>query len=673
MSGLAHLPRQANIAQPGSVEVPKDTHMQRTRTITLLTATFLAAAATAQGPPRTTRVVPYPIDLPAGYEDAIQSGTRTVTGQPGAKYWTNYAEYDIAIEVDPKASRISGTAKMTYINRSPDRLSSVIVHLYQDMMKPGQKRTRNIAVTDGFELEEVRIGGKKVRARARDTKLRLRLPKPLNTGDSVTIEIDYAFNIPKAGTAPRMGFEGDKVIYLGYWYPQFAVYDDVNGWVADPYRGNGEFYMGYADYDLAITAPVGYIVRATGVLQNPKDVLTKQSQDRLEQARETRDIVNIVDVDDLDAGDATAQSKSGKLTWKFHAENVRDAAVSLGRTYLWDATHAVVKDKHGAGQDGICMIHAVYEANARNWRRGAEYARHTIEYMSEHVHPYMWPHMTACEGIIGGGMEYPMMTIVGHRGSAGTIAHELIHMWFPMLLGSNEKRYAWQDEGFTSFWTALCRDDFTKKTGGPQRSIAGAGGVIGRGGDVVCMRHGDTYGQDSFGFASYSKTAAILHQLRGLIGDEAFFSGFKQYAREWAFKHPYPYDFFHTFSRVSKQDLEPYFRTWFFEAWQLDHAIAEVSIKGKTTTVHVKDQGRAVHPCIVEVTLADGTKDRKRIDTLTWWQNTEVMLTFSGAAVEVLLDPDVQTIDADRKNNRWRKKGTEDKGEKKPSNRRRGR
>ena len=329
--------------------------MQRTRLIRLLTATLLiaTATATAQSPPRTARVVPYPIDLPAGFEDAIANGTRTKTGQPGEKHWTNYGEYDIAIEVDPKASRIHGTAKMTYINRSPDSLSRLVIHLYQDMMKPGRKRTRDIAVTPGFEPAEARIAGKKVRARARATKLTLRLSSPLASGERRTVEIDYAFDIPKAGTAPRMGYESDKVIYLGYWYPQFAVYDDVNGWVADPYRGNGEFYMDYADYDLAITAPVGYIVRATGVLQNPKDVLTEQSQDRLEEARETREIVNIVDRDDLDAGEATAQSDSGKLTWKFHAENVRDAAVSLGRTYLWDATHAIVKDKHGDGQDGI--------------------------------------------------------------------------------------------------------------------------------------------------------------------------------------------------------------------------------------------------------------------------------------------------------------------------------
>ena len=629
--------------------------MPRTAPFALLAATFFAVSAATQGPPKSARIVPYPIDLPSGFTAAIASGTRTNTGQPGPKYWSNYARYHLAIEVDPQASRLTGKAKMTYVNRSPDTLNAVTIHLYQDMMRAGRQRTRDVVTTDGFELGEVRVGGELVRARARDTKLVLRLPEPMASGAEQTIEIDYAFNIPKAGTAPRMGFEGDKVIYLGYWYPQFAVYDDVEGWVADPYRGNGEFYMDYADYDIEVTAPVGYIVRATGVLQNEQDVLTEKAMERLNQAREQRDVVHIVDADDLDAGAATKAAEGGKLTWKYHAENVRDAAVSLGRTYLWDATHAVIKDKHGPGMDGTCMIHAVFEANAGDWKRGAEYARHTIEYMSAHVHPYPWPHMTACEGVIGGGMEYPIMTIIGGRNPAGTIAHELIHMWFPMLLGSNEKRYAWQDEGFTSFWTTLCRDDFQGRTSGPGRAVLSAAGTIGRGQDVVCMRHGDTYGTDNFGFASYSKTEAILHQLRGLIGDEAFFAAFKQYASDWAFKHPYPYDFFHTFSRVAKQDLEPYFRTWFFEAWQLDHAVSDVSISGTTTTVTIAYQGRAIHPCIVEVTYEDDSKERKTINQQTWWSSREAKLTFSGKATEVVIDPDAQTIDANRDNNRWRK------------------
>lgn len=624
-----------------------------------IVASFLlaafAAAAAAQVPAG-PRVVPYPIDLPPGFESAIAKGTRTREGRPGPKHWTNHAKYTLSAELDPRAARLVGKATMVYENRSPDALDRLVVHCYQDLMKAGAQRTRTVTATNGFELIEARLEGKKVRAVPTDTRLVVRLPQPLPPGGSTTLEIDYAFDVPKAGTAPRMGHEGDKVFYLGYWYPQFAVYDDVEGWVADPHRGNGEFYMGYADYELRITAPVGYLVRATGELQNPEETLTAAARGRLAQAATTREIVRVITKEDHDKGEVTATSADGKLTWRFLAGNVRDAAVSVARTYLWDATHAVVKDKDGPGKDGACTIHAVYEPNSGDWVRAAEYARHTIEFMSARVHPYPWPHMTACEGIIGGGMEYPMMTICGGRQPAGVIAHELCHMWFPMLVGNNEKRFAWQDEGFTTFWTTLCRDDFTKRANGPRRDVLSYAGQVRAGDDVVCMRHADAYGQDDFGFAAYGKPAAVLHQLRGLLGDETFFAAFRRYVADWAYKHPYPHDFFHAFADASKQDLSAYFRTWFFEAWPLDHAIEAVEPKAGRTVVRLIDKGRAVHPCVVEATFADGTTQRQVVPAATWWQGTTATVEFVGEAVAVQLDPEVASLDCARENGAWKAK-----------------
>lgn len=621
----------------------------------LLVLPLLLAATIAQdAPPRAARIVPYPIDLPPAFAAAIAAGTRTTTGRPGEQHWTNYARYRLQAELDPAGARLTGTASMTYVNRSPHALDQLLVHCYQDLMHAGAQRTRTVVPTKGLEIAAVRLAGRTVRAAPRDTRLALRLAAPLAPGDETTVEIDYAFDVPAAGTAPRMGHEGDRVFFLGYWYPQFAVFDDVEGWVADPHRGNGEFYMGYADYELSITAPVGYLVLATGTLQNAEEVLTPRAREALQRAATQRQVVHVIDASDHEAGTVTAPSATGKLTWRFRAENVRDVAVSVARTYLWDATHAVVKDGAGPGQDSTCLIHAVYEPNSGDWVRGAEYTRHTIEYMSAHVHPYPWPHMTACEGIIGGGMEYPMMTIVGGRQPAGTIAHEVIHMWFPMLIGSNEKRYAWQDEGFTSFWTTLCRDDFLQRSNGPRRDVLAYANTVARGGDVVSMRHADAYGGDNFGFASYGKPAAVLHQLRALLGDEAFFAAFRRYAADWAFKHPYPYDFFRTFADVSGQDLEPYFRTWFYEAWPLDHAIAAVTIADGGTTVAIEDRGRAVHPCVVEATFADGTKARQIVPAATWWQSTLATVRFDGSAVEVQLDPDVASLDCVRSNNTWK-------------------
>ena len=633
------------------------------RTIPSLSVLLFCAAVapsqqTAEAPPKSptpARVVPYPIDLPVGFLAAVANGTRTRTGAPGPEHWSDRATYRLEVELDVAQKRLAGRATLTYHNRSPEELERVWIHLYQDLMRPGAQRTRFVEPVGGLDVEAVRVGGQQVRARVFDTRMLVDLDPPLPPGGERTLEIDYAFVVPPAGAGPRMGHEDENVFYLGYWYPQFAVHDDVDGWVADPYRGNGEFYMGYADYELALTVPQGYLVRATGELQNADEVLTETARERLALAAQQREVVHVLDEADLAAGRQTATSPSGKLTWRFRAENVRDVAVSVARTYLWDATHAVVKDKDGPGKDGVAMIHAVYEPDSGDWRRGAEYTRHTIEYMSAHVHPYPWPHMTACEGIIGGGMEYPMMTIVGGRRPAGTIAHEVIHMWFPMLVGSNEKRFAWQDEGFTSFWTTLCRDDFTDRTRGPRRDVLFYGNVVRRGGDVVCMRHADAYGEDDFGFASYSKPAAVLHQLRGLLGDETFFAAFRRYVRDWAFRHPTPYDFFHTFADVAGQDLDWYFRTWLFEAWPLDHAIADVTANGDGTVVTIADVGRAVHPAVVEVTYGDGSKARQTVPVDTWWRGTRAELTFGPDVSEVVVDPDLTSLDRDRDDNRWRR------------------
>jgi hypothetical protein len=624
------------------------------RSTASVVALVLTSLAAAQSAPERPRIVPYPIDLPAAFERAIANGTRTATGRPGPNYWTNTARYRLDVELDPSTAMLSGTAKMTYVNRSPDDLDSLWVHLYQDMRRPGAMRTRFVVPGDGITLREVRVDGKPVRARSFDT--RLVLPVDVAAGGEAEIEIDYAFPVQKEREGPRMGHQDEDVFYLGYWYPQFAVYDDVDGWVADPYRGNGEFYMDYADYDVALTVPQGYLVRATGELQNADEVLTAKEREALAQAREGRDIVHVLDADDLAAGAQTATSPTGKLTWKFHADNVRDFAISAARTYLWDATHAVVKDKDGPGKDGIAMIHAVYQQGTGDWRRAAEYARHTIEFLSAQVYPYPWPHMTACQGIIGGGMEYPMMTIAGGgKRPESLLMHELTHMWFPMLVGSNEKRYAWQDEGFTSFWSTLCVDAFRERTSGPRRDILDYVRTVRRGDDAVCMRHADAYGADDFGFASYGKPAAVLHQLRGLLGDETFFAAFRRYTADWAWKHPTPYDFFRTFRDVSGQDLEPYFRTWLFETWQLDHAVGDVTSDGEGTAVVIEDLGRALQPAVVEVTYGDGHKARQTVPVSLWQQGRRAVLRFGADVAEVEIDPDTTSLDRDRKNNRWKR------------------
>jgi hypothetical protein len=610
------------------------------------------------------RPIPYPIPQGAPWKNAVAGGTRTNDGSPGAKYWTNYARYKIRAELIPEKAIIKGHIEMTYINRSPRTVTELKVHLRQNLYKAGSLRNRYVEITGGVTVSEVKFNGEDLSWRSyrvAGTVMHVRrLPESIAPGEEGTLSLDWEFRVSGAGrSAPRgvsvvrQGHDRFHVFYLGYWYPQFAVREDVAGWVAEQYMSNAEFYMGYADYDLKFTVPEGWLVRATGTHENAAEILTKTALERLEKARNSREVVQIIDRDDLESGKVTRKSENKKHTWHFKSEHVRDIAVSASDQYVWDAAHAVVKDKHGEGKDGKCMIHSVYKPR-RSWNgRSTKVARHTIEYMSKNVYPYQWPHMTGCEGIIGGGMEFPMMTICGGLGD-GVVTHELIHMWFPMLIGSNEKARAWQDEGFTSFFTSRCQADYRGRAVSSRLS----GGMALRNLNAPMMRHGDLYGEgrSAYGGVSYMKTSVVLKQLQGMLGDEVFFKAFRQYAKDWAFKHPYPKDFFNTFSKVSGQNLDWYFRVWFYETWTLDQAVESVEEKDSGTEVVVADLSFATYPTVVEATYDDGTKQRHTVDVKHWLSGKKTKtLQFKKGVAKVVIDPDRITLDTSRRNNTWRK------------------
>jgi len=617
------------------------------------------------------RPIPYPVTEPFRWGDALDAGTRTNLGTPGPNYWTNYSDYEIDAELDPESAKVTGRVTMKHFNRSPRELRRLSIHLRQNAHKGGNLRNRYLEVTGGVTISDVTVDGDPATQSSRGRGRRSRdaaasysvrgtvmtvTPKaPVPTGGEVVVTMNWEYKVPSRG-APRNGHDDFHTYYLGYWYPQFAVYEDVVGWVAEQYFTNAEFYMGYADYDVRFTAPAGWLVRATGALQNPEDVLTEEARRRLVQARTSRDVVQVITVDERDEGLLTRKDRGEKLTWHYKASNVRDCAVSISDRYVWDATHAVVSEGSGQGDDEVAMIHAVYRPESRSFDKAADYARHTIEYMSKNIYPYPWPHMTVCGGVIGGGMEFPMMTICG-TGSQGLVAHELIHMWFPMIVGSNEKAHAWQDEGFTSFFTGLISSDYRGRPHNAASSARGYLRVAARGEADPLMTHGDSYsggGRGNYGFASYTKSAAILAQLRDLVGDEVFFETFRKYVSDWAYGHPRPQDFFNAFNAGAQQDLDWFFRTWYFETWSLDQAIESVRGAGDGTEVVVADTRYATYPTIVEVTYEDGEVERKSIDVSHWLSGAKTRtLRFGPGVTRVELNPGRFTLDVSARNNVW--------------------
>ncbi len=619
----------------------------------------------------TARVRPYPVTDMRAFAAAVRRGTRSRTGSPGPNYWQQRTRYQLTAELDPANNRLTGRGTVRYFNRSPDTLPALFVHLHQNLFQPGAARTDETPTTTGMEIKRVTAQGMELAAKppagtqhgytVSATRMRIGLPRPLLPGDSTDLQFEWAFTVPPDG-APREGTDGE-VFMIAYWYPQLAVYDDVNDWQIDPYLGTSEFYMGYGDYDVALTVPEGWLIGATGTLVNAADVLTEQTRSRLAAARRDGAIVRVVT--DADRRRATGRGQAGKLTWRFRAANVRDFAFGASDQYLWDATIAVAGDADSNGRPDTASIHTFYRPSRRQWAwdQSAKYARHSIEYLSGFLWPYSYPQMTAVDGVVScSGMEYPMLTCIG--GPRDTLAlysvivHEFGHMWFPMQVGSDEKRYAWQDEGLTRFNQIQAMQEYFKGYDRLSLSRNNYLNLARTDDEEPLMRHGDhyRYGTAAYAIASYDKMALNLEMLRALLGEETFMRAYREYGRRWLNKHPTPYDLWNTFENVTGRDLDWFWRTWWFETWTLDHALAGVRVTSAGLEVDVEDRGSAYMPTRLAITRADGSVEQVEVPVDIWLggpRRHTLRLRGSPAVTRVEIDPGQRFAYLSRDQHRW--------------------
>ena len=645
----------------------------------LLLVTALSACSGGRTPPattaspRTTSSASRGLDIPASeaFDAAVARGTRTTTGAPGPRYWQQWTDYRLAAELNPISKRLTGQGTLTYHNRSPDTLQEVYVQLLHNIFAPGARHNTDVPWSvEGVQLSRVTAQGQELKPSEKagagyevdGTVMRITLPRPLPPGGSAALEFNWRLRIPPDG-APRGGQDGE-VFFINYWYPQMAVYDDLTGWQIDQYLGNAEFYMGYGNYDVTLTLPEGWLVTSTGSLVNPNEVLSAQTRARLDSAGHAPGIIRVVTEADRAPGTSTAAGTNGKLTWRFHADSVRDVSWATSSKYLWDATNAAVGDLNGDGRADTTAIYAFYrpELRASHWDQSARYSRHSVEFFSRHLLPYPYSHMTAVDGPTScGGMEYPMMTCIGGQwdtlGLYEVTTHEIGHMWFPMLIGSDEKRYAWMDEGLTQFDQSQSMADFFKGFDDEERNRRNYLNFAETGGEVELMRHGDrypTYG--AYGVASYYKPATMLVALRGVLGPETFNKAFTEYAKRWEYKHPAPSDFFNTFEDVSGQDLSWFWRTWLYETWKLDQAIDTVIVAGDSLEVVVENRERAVMPVHLAVTRTDGKVQTLTLPADVWFggeRRRTIRIAREPGVKGIEIDPTKDFPDMDRSNQVW--------------------
>jgi len=620
------------------------------------------------------RPVPYPVTPPAEFQRAMARGTRTTTGEAGLQYWQQWTDYTLFASIEPAAKRVTGRAQIRYHNRSPFELPVVFLQLPQNLHASGAVRLEPQEVTGGMEITRIVASGQTLSDQPMDrgaayevfgTTLAVRPPAPVGPGGLLNLEIEWAFTVPQSG-AGRMGWSGDDLFHIAYWYPQMAVFDDVVGWQTDGYTGNAEFYAGFGSYALTVEAPAGWVVAATGRLENAAEVLPEPVWDRLARAERSDTVVHVLTAEDFGPGKATATGTGGRLRWRFSADTVRDVAFSVMRGSRWDATRTPVGDRDGDGSTDYATIHSFWRPSATLWQHAWRYGQHSIDFLSRWTGlPYPWPHMTIVEGggIIGGGMEFPMMTLIGDYNDRedadlyNVVAHELAHMWVPMQIGSDERRYAWMDEGTTTFNENRARAEFRL---GDQADAEERDNYLGAARQQLegeLMRWSDYhYPGPAYGIASYQKPATLLVTLRGLLGEETFVRAYREYLSRWRYRHPKPWDFFNTFNSVSGKNLDWFWRTWYYETWTLDQAIVSVTPGTDGTTIVVEDRGLAPMPVRLTITRTDGTTEEQEIPVDAWLKGAtraEVLVVGRLGVTAVEIDAAGVFPDVDRGNNRW--------------------
>ncbi|MCZ6915434.1 MAG: M1 family metallopeptidase [Gemmatimonadetes bacterium] len=623
-----------------------------------------------------SRPIPHPVVPPAGFRQAIEAGTRTARGEPGPSYWQQWTDYRLRARLLPESKRVEGSAQIVHHNHAPMPLPVLALHLHQNVHAEGAVRNRSVEVTGGVELSRVSSAGVDLREMSLQqssgagyevdgTTLYVRLPSPVFPGDSVTLETDWSFTVPQAGMG-RMGWSRDNLFFVAHWYPQIAVLDDVDGWQVDPYLGNAEFYAGYGSYELTVEAPAGWVVMGSGELMNRDEVLPTHVLQRLATAETSDRTVHVLTEADVRSNQATLPGTEGILTWRFQADTLRDVAFSATRASLWDAARTPVGDRDHDGTTDYVRVDAFYRASAPRWVQTTRYAQHAIDFLSRFTGiAYPWPHMSVVEGagIIGGGMEFPMMTLIGDYNQSTdsalyyVTAHELAHMWVPMIVGIDERRRAWMDEGTTTFNENQARGEFYP---GPNHHQADREQYVqfartGLEGEL--MRWTDYHYSDAArGVASYSKPATILVALRALLGEDTFARGYQQYLADWAYKHPKPWDFFNTMATAAGRDLDWFWRTWYYETWHLDQAVSKVMETDSGTKIWVDDLGLAPMPVRLTITMVDGRQIREEIPVEEWLRGAwtvEVTVRTPSPVARVEIDAEGVFPDSDRRNNVW--------------------
>jgi hypothetical protein len=596
---------------------------------------------------------------------------RTGAGTPGPGYWQQRVDYVIRASLDTVAQRLTGEEQITYLNHSPDTLRYLWLQLDQNRFNSSSRGYRlfeqnsRLGIEGGFTLTRVaepgtravagRPAGRggKLEYLVNGTMMKVNLPRPLPPGGRQALEIGWSF--PFVPNSNRMGIElidGSYVYEVAQWYPRLAVYDDVRGWNTEQYLGQGEFYLEYGSFDVSLTVPANMLVAATGTLRNPSQVLTGAQRNRLARARASDSTVVIRDKAEI-ADPASRPPARSTLTWRFSADSVRDFAWAAARHFIWDAARA---------NQGKTLAMSFYPPSAEPvWNQSTQYVRFAVENYSSWF-PYPYPVAINVNGIEG-GMEYPMIVFCHNRTDPKALFsvtdHEIGHTWFPMVVGNNERLYAWMDEGFNTFmnhynWDKKYPGEYNRR-GDPGLYIPYA--LSGKEEPIVTPA--DRI-RGSLSMAAYTKPGLGLILLRDhIVGPERFDPAFREYIRRWAYKHPTPADFFRSMEDGLGEDLSWLWRSWFYTTERLDQAVDSVTISDSAgvaaSRIYLRSTTPMPMPVELDLRMDDGTTGHLSLPVEVWQGGNQYTAVVPGPkrVVGVTVDPKNLYPDVRRENNRW--------------------
>lgn len=602
--------------------------------------------------------------------------TRAATGEPNVGYWQNKADYQISTSLNEVTHQIKGTVTIKYKNNSPHALPFLWLYLDQNLFNTASRGQARMPIdsrsrygdsksgfTGGNSISNVQINNLAANYIITDTRMQIRLQKPMKAGgDVVTIKMDFNFILPEYG-ADRCGIlktnNGD-IFTVAQWYPRMCVFDEVQGWNTLPYLGPSEFYLEYGDFDFTITTPATHIVVASGELQNPVEVLTPTQNERLAIAKKSDKTVMIRT--ESEVTNPSSRPKGNTLTWHYKITNARDISWASSKAFIWDAA----KINLPSGKSSLAI--SVYPAESNGtkaWSRATEYTKNSIENYSKRWYEYPYPAASNVASNVG-GMEYPGIVFCGWKakeaGLFGVTDHEFGHTWFPMIVGSNERKYGWMDEGFNTFINSLAQEDFNngEYKESPKNMEVMAQYMFAQSSEAI-MNTPDALREVNIGNALYLKPGYGLQLLRNeILGADRFDYAFKMYIQRWAFKHPTPWDFFRTMDNVSGEDLSWFWKGWFLENYKLDQAIESVeyenNIEDNGAIVTIANLDQMAMPITLAYETVTGKKGIIKLPVEVW-NNTikrKVKLPTKEKLLSVMIDPDKVFPDMNFANNNWK-------------------